>query len=354
MELKSCMIATVDALEGYTITEYFGHCAGQTGFSKTDPVILVQRAIEDMTQAACRHNNTNAILGVHTTMLKVSQESGIYVSALVTGTAVHVEPIRTGSAPKMGSQKQQGLELEIPVVNYSLECPVRACSVLLSRHEPIEARVCLHAFQNVKLRGLQVKISLRTVFEEVYDLPLLRFGQCEPVGDELYTYALPVGLTREQALSVTSAQVQLVSLVLDKGPVTPPPADKISPLTPDELSVLKSNAGMYAVVPKEELDASTWQCSCGSLNRGGACPLCRGSMEKRELGVDFTSLYKFLSSRRSAVEVLETLENMELPLELPPFTSVLERLRVLCAQEESGLSYYRDAMKVLQEEFQLS
>ena len=281
--------------EGYDIVNYLGHESVQvvlgTGiFSSFDASIsdllgtrssayedklnLAEKAGKEKLMEKAGHNGGNAIIGLDIDYTTFTND---VIAVIVGGTIVKVER----KMPEKEVKKVCSME-------YNTTVPIRILESLIVYQintDKMFLRLYGKNYSDSKVKGLEVKIKIETIFNDIVEIPEMTFADiCESEDKEIVTEYNNLKLENNVFKLIKSVSVQMMKYVTEKNEIIEVAADQYKKidLTQEQLTDIRKIYGNDAVNRAYKSD-SGWVCYCGmeNENKEHKCHLC-----KREVQVE--------------------------------------------------------------------
>lgn len=320
--------------EGYDIVSYIGHESAQvvlgTGiFSSLDvslsdflgsrsnsyenKLASAEKEAKEILIEKARNLGGNAIIGIDVDYTTFTKD---VIGIIVGGTIVKIE------------KKLSEIEVKrIPNTEYNLSIPFRILDSIISyKISSNETYISLYGknYLNDKIKGLEVKMIVETIFNDVIETPNIMFADIHiNEENEMFTEYNHLKLERDSIKLLKSASVQIVKYITDRNEIIEVPVtqNKKIDITPEQLLNIRNYYGNDAVNRAYKHDLG-WVCHCGMENTENAhvCKYCG-----RE--INFENLRPMNSSSNTDTfeffEHIETLETLKDSKEIYDYLTAL-------------------------------
>lgn len=320
--------------EGYEIISYLGHKSSQivlgTGFlSSLNAAVFdifgarsssyekkldsAEEAAKERLMQQAKELGGNAIIGIDVDYTTFSND---IMGVIVSGTIVKVKK-------KMSESEEK--TKRFPNMEYNLSLPFRISDVVFYDIDSTD-KVCIglsgKSYTDKKIMGLEVSITLKTIFNKVIELSDIIFVDIQKNDDELSTEYNRIDLDNNIFKSIASVSVRVNKCTINGQDIISGSTaqNKEIDSSAKELWYIRKYHGNDAVVNAYKTD-NGWVCYCGMENADNesVCTLCGRSVETicfssgnedsdafrlQEYLVDITAL-------NDAKEIYEYLENVE-------------------------------------------
>ena len=320
--------------EGYDIVNYLGYESVQvvlgTGiFSSFDASIsdllgtrssayedklnLAEKAGKEKLMEKAGHNGGNAIIGLDIDYTTFTND---VIAVIVGGTIVKVER----KMPEKEVKKVCSME-------YNTTVPIRILESLIVYQintDKMFLRLYGKNYSDSKVKGLEVKIKIETIFNDIVEIPGMTFADiCESEDKEIVTEYNNLKLENNVFKLIKSVSVQMMKYVTEKNEIIEAAADQYKKidLTQEQLTDIRKIYGNDAVNRAYKSDFG-WVCYCGmeNENKEHKCRLCKREVQVEALrpismndSVGTFCLYDhidYIENLKNAKEIYDYLEKL--------------------------------------------
>lgn len=323
--------------EGYNIVSYIGHESvqvvlgtgifsslnasfsdflGKRSSAYEEKMATAEKTAKERLKEMAHNRGGNAVIGIDVDYTTFTND---IIGIIVGGTIVKIEK----KIPEKEVKR-------IPNMEYNMSVPFRILDCMMTyKIASNEIYMSLYGknYLEEKIKGIEVKIVLETIFHDVVEIKNNVFTDIETdENKEMVTEYNKLEMESSIFKTLKAASVQIVKYITDKEEVLEIPSDQNEKITgtPKQLVNIRKLYGKDAIGNAYKKD-SGWVCYCGKENGSSEqiCKYCKRKIDIEKLrpmgDEDDTDMFNLdlhmsaLNALNSTTEIYEYLEGLQCP-----------------------------------------